>query len=161
MRWPQIFIFLVFTITAGKAIADDLNNGFMQLSEGKPEEAIRLWTPLAKAGDKVAQASLGLLYQTGQGTKPDHARAVELFKKSAKQGYPFAFTALANSYHEGLGVEKSSRLALFWFLLSADVDPNAAYMVEALAKEIPSPIFDEVVADAIKCQASNYNSCGL
>jgi hypothetical protein len=50
---------------------------------------------------------------------------------------------------------------LFWFLLSADVDPNAAYMVEALAKEIPSPIFDEVVADAIKCQASNYNSCGF
>ena len=161
LRWPQIFIFLVFAITVCKAIADDLNNGFMRLSEGKPEEAIRLWTPLAKAGDKVAQASLGLLYQTGQGTKPDHARAVELFKKSAKQGYPFAFTALANSYHEGLGVEKSSRLALFWFLLSADVDPNAAYMVEALAKEIPSPIFDEVVADAIKCQASNYNSCGL
>ena len=50
-------------------MADDLNDGFLKLSENKPEEAIQLWMPLAEAGDKVAQASLGLLFQTGQGRK--------------------------------------------------------------------------------------------
>jgi len=141
------------------AVADDLNAGFVKLSEGKPDEAVKLWAPLAESGDKVAQASLGLLYQTGQGAPQDQLRAVELFRKSAKQGYPFAFTALANSYHEGMGVEKSLRKALYWFLLSAEFDPNAAFMVQAIAAELPARTFDEIVAQAVACQASQYSEC--
>jgi TPR repeat protein len=109
LRWVKIMSIAAFTFFAASVSADDLNNGFVKLSEGKPEEAIKLWTPLAESGDKVAQASLGLLYQTGQGVPKDQVRAVELFKRSAKQGYPFAFTALANSYYEGLGVEKAQK----------------------------------------------------
>jgi len=141
------------------AVADDLNSGFVKLSEGKPDEAVKLWAPLAESGDKVAQASLGLLYQTGQGVAQDQLRAVELFTQSAKQGYPFAFTALANSYHEGMGVEKSLRKALYWFLLSAEFDPNAAFMVQAIAAELPARTFDEIVAQATACQASQYSEC--
>jgi len=141
------------------AVADDLNSGFVKLSEGKPDEAVKLWAPLAESGDKVAQASLGLLYQTGQGVAQDQLRAVELFRQSAKQGYPFAFTALANSYHEGMGVEKSLRKALYWFLLSAEFDPNAAFMVQAIAAELPARTFDEIVAQATACQASQYSEC--
>jgi TPR repeat protein len=161
LRWVKIMLIAAFTFFAASVSADDLNDGFVKLSEGKPEEAIKLWTPLAESGDKVAQASLGLLYQTGQGVPKDQVRAVELFKRSAKQGYPFAFTALANSYYEGLGVEKSSKKALYWFLLSAEFDPNAAFMVQAIAEEIPETIFDETVSQAIACEASRYSECGL
>jgi TPR repeat protein len=161
LRWVKIMSIAAFTFFAASVSADDLNNGFVKLSEGKPEEAIKLWTPLAESGDKVAQASRGLLYQTGQGVPKDQVRAVELFKRSAKQGYPFAFTALANSYYEGLGVEKSSKKALYWFLLSAEFDPNAAFMVQAIAEEIPEAIFDETVSQAIACEASRYSECGL
>jgi TPR repeat protein len=161
LRWVRIMLIAAFTFFTTLVSADDLNNGFVKLSEGKPEEAIKLWTPLAESGDKVAQASLGLLYQTGQGAPQDQLRAVQLFKRSARQGYPFAFTALANSYYEGLGVEKSSEKALHWFLLSAEFDPNAAFMVQAIAKEIPKAIFDETVSQAIACQASKYSACGL
>ena len=158
-RWVTIMLITTSALYTAPTIADDLNDGFVKLSEGKPEEAIRLWAPLAEAGDKVAQASLGLLYQTGQGTSPDHLRAVQLFKKSAEQGYPFAFTALANSYHEGLGVEKNRKRALFWFLLSAEFDPNAAFMVQALAEEVSATMFDKIVAEAIACQKSHYLDC--
>ena len=161
LRWLRIMLIAILTIFAAPVSADDLNDGFVKLSEDKPEEAIKLWAPLAESGDKVAQASLGLLYQTGQGVPQDQLRAVQLFKRSAKQGYPFAFTALANSYYEGLGVQKSSKKALHWFLLSAEFDPNAAFMVQAIADEIPKAIFDETVSQAIACQASQYSACGL
>ena len=161
MQWLKIILIAWSAFYMSSAAADDLNAGFVKLSEGKPDEAVKLWVPLAKSGDKVAQASLGLHYQTGQGVPQDQLRAVELFRKSAKQGYPFAFTALANSYHEGMGVEKSLRKALYWFLLSAEFDPNAAFMVQAIAAELPAQIFDETVAQAIACQASQYSECGL
>ena len=161
LRWLRIMLIAILTFFAAPVSADDLNDGFVKHSEDKPEEAIKLWAPLAESGDKVAQASLGLLYQTGQGVPQDQLRAVQLFKRSAKQGYPFAFTALANSYYEGLGVQKSSKKALHWFLLSAEFDPNAAFMVQAIAEEIPKAIFDETVSQAIACQASQYSACGL
>jgi TPR repeat protein len=116
LRWFRIILIAILTFFAAPVSADDLNDGFVKLSEDKPEEAIKLWAPLAESGDKVAQASLGLLYQTGQGVPQDQLRAVQLFKRSARQGYPFAFTALANSYYEGLGVQKSSKKALHWSL---------------------------------------------
>jgi len=100
LPWLRIMLIAALALFAASVSADDLNDGFVKLSEGKPEEAIKLWTPLAESGDKVAQASLGLLYQTGQGAPQDQLRAVQLFKRSARQGYPFAFTALANSYYE-------------------------------------------------------------
>jgi TPR repeat protein len=159
LQWLKIIVIAMVAFYISSAVADDLNAGFVKLSEGQPDEAVKLWVPLAESGDKVAQASLGLLYQTGQGVPQDQLRAVELFRQSAKQGYPFAFTALANSYHEGMGVEKSLRKALYWFLLSAEFDPNAAFMVKAIAAELPARTFDEIVAQAIACQASQYSEC--
>jgi len=161
LHWLKMILVALGAFYMSSAGADDLNAGFVKLSEGKPDEAVKLWAPLAESGDKVAQASLGLLYQAGEGVSQDQLGAVELFRKSAKQGYPFAFTALANSYHEGMGVEKSLRKALYWFLLSAEFDPNAAFMVQAIAAELPARIFDETVAQAIACQASQYSECGL
>ena len=142
-------------------MADDLNNGFLKLSENKPEEAIKLWTPLAEAGDKVAQASLGLLFQTGQGTEVDFIRALELFRASAKQGYPFAFTALWNCYHVGLGVIVDSRIALIWFLLGAEHDPNSAFMAQALITEIPEKEVHLLIQKALACQKSSYLKCNF
>ena len=161
MKRHKYILFPLFFFFVCKAIADDLNEGFLKLSENKPEEAIQLWTPLAEAGDKVAQASLGLLFQTGQGTKVDFIRAMELFRASAKQGYPFAFTALGNSYHEGLGVKEDRRTALIWFLLGAEHDPNSAFMAQALMTEIPEKEVHLLIQKALACQKSSYLKCNF
>ena len=161
MKWHKYILFPLLFLFTYKAVADDLNNGFLKLSENKPEEAIQLWTPLAEAGDKVAQASLGLLFQTGQGTEVDFIRALELFRASAKQGYPFAFTALGNSYHEGLGVKEDRRTALIWFLLGAEHDPNSAFMAQALMTEIPEKEVHLLIQKALACQKSSYLKCNF
>ena len=161
MKRHKYILFPLFFFFVCNAIADDLNEGFLKLSENKPEEAIQLWTPLAEAGDKVAQASLGLLFQTGRGTEVDFIRALELFRASAKQGYPFAFTALGNSYHEGLGVKEDRRTALIWFLLGAEHDPNSAFMAQALMTEIPEKEVHLLIQKALACQKSSYLKCNF
>ena len=142
-------------------VADDLNKGFSSLADGRPEEAARYWIPLAESGDKVAQASLGLLYQTGQGVSQDHHRAIALFTASARQGYPFAFTALGASFHDGLGVTLNKPAAMMWFLLAAPFDPNASFMAEALAAELPNTVVQIVRKKADTCRASNFKKCSF
>ena len=159
MKWRKYILFPLLLLISCTAMADDLNEGFLKLSENKPEEAIELWTPLAESGDKVAQASLGLLFQTGQGTEIDLDRAVELFRAAAKQGYPFAFTALGNSYYEGLGVKQDRQTALFWFLLGAEHDPNSAFMAQALMSEISDQKVQLLIQKALLCQNSNFVQC--
>lgn len=104
-------------VVSSNATADDLNKGFVELTEGRPAGAVKLWLPLAEGGDRIAQASLALLYQTGQGVTQDYKKANELLSASAMQGYPFAFTGLGNSFHEGLGVKKISKLQWYGFCL--------------------------------------------
>ena len=100
-------------------------------------------------------------FQTGQGTEVDFIRALELFRASAKQGYPFAFTALGNSYHEGLGVKEDRRTALIWFLLGAEHDPNSAFMAQALMTEIPEKEVHLLIQKALACQRSSYLKCNF
>ncbi len=143
------------------SVADDLNKGFTSLADGRPEDAARYWKPLAKAGDKVAQASLGLLYQTGQGVIQDHQRAFSLFRASAQQGYVFAFTALGASYHDGLGVPLNKPAAMMWFLLASPHDPNASFMAQALADELTATAVQTAREKALICRNSNYQKCSF
>ena len=157
----RLGISVFMLLLAVPVVADDLNKGFTSLADGRPEEAARYWTPLAESGDKVAQASLGLLYQTGQGVSQDHHRAIALFRASARQGYPFAFTALGASYHDGLGVTINKPAAMMWFLLAARFDPNASFMAQALADEMPDTVVQMAVQKADTCRNSNYQKCSF
>jgi len=157
----RLGISVFMLLLAVPVVADDLNKGFTSLTDGRPEEAARYWTPLAESGDKVAQASLGLLYQTGQGVAQDHHRAIALFTASARQGYPFAFTALGASYHDGLGVTINKPAAMMWFLLAAPFDPNASFMAQAVAAELPDTVVQIVREKADTCRNSNYQECSF
>ncbi len=94
-------LFCLIGVVFSNAIADDLNKGFVELTEGRPAGAVKLWLPLAEGGDRIAQASLALLYQTGRGVTQDYKKANQLLVASAMQGYPFAFTGLAIAFMMG------------------------------------------------------------
>lgn len=155
-----VYLFFLFVNSGiSNSKADALNDGFVKLADGKFAEAVELWTPLARSGDKVAQASLGLLYQTGQGVPQDFSRANHLFAASAKQGYVFAFTALGNSFHEGLGVKKDLKVAMAWFLLAMDYDPNAAAMANLISAELHKQALTSVQTKTLRCRDSKYQDC--
>jgi hypothetical protein len=73
----------------------------------------------AKAGDKVAQYTLGYDYYLGSGVAQDFAQAAVWWKKSAEQGFPQAQNNLGVLYNTGKGVPQSYPEAYFWQNLAA------------------------------------------
>ncbi|PKO82963.1 MAG: sel1 repeat family protein [Betaproteobacteria bacterium HGW-Betaproteobacteria-11] len=89
------------------------------IAEGKPEEALRLLTAAANAGDHRAQTRLGWAYEAGRGVPRDLARAAAWFKQAAEAGNGEAMYALAVMYATGAGQVKDAALAAGWLRKSA------------------------------------------
>src|SRR4051794_18847783 len=73
----------------------------------------------AKAGDMVAQYTLGYDYYLGHGVPVDYVQAAIWWRKSADQGYPEAQNNLGVLYNSGKGVPQSYAEAYFWQNLAA------------------------------------------
>jgi TPR repeat protein len=76
--------------------------------------ALELWLPLAQKGDTAAQYDVALMYQQGQGTGKDEAKAFEWFLSSAKQGDQLSMAQVGESYLLGRGVKKNGQEAAKW-----------------------------------------------
>ena len=81
---------------------------------------------LAERGFAPAQFSLGIAYDTGDGVRQDHSKAVKWYRKAALQGHKRAQNNLAASYGRGEGVPQNLELALKWYQIAAQQgDPLA------------------------------------
>jgi uncharacterized caspase-like protein len=63
--------------------------------------SLKVWQPLADAGDEKAQYYLGRIYDNGLGRAPDPTLAAVWYKKAADKGNTAALTALAGLYEKG------------------------------------------------------------
>lgn len=73
----------------------------------------------AKQGDPLALSRLGVMYANGDEGKPyDPAKAVELYKLAAKQGFAAAQLNLAMMYEDGDGTRKNLVLAYGYYTLA-------------------------------------------
>ncbi|NHB58664.1 tetratricopeptide repeat protein [Acinetobacter shaoyimingii] len=80
--------------------AKDFTNAYKELEQ------------LSKAGNSQATYNLAYLTQTGQGTKQDNKKAVELYQQAGNKGYPIANYVLAQNYASGgLGLTKDAAKA--------------------------------------------------
>lgn len=118
----KIIISLFFLLLAGPLAADPLADGVAAYRSADYAAALRLWQPLAEAGNHDAQYNLGLLYQHGRGTDKDLRQAHEWYTRSANQGNPDAMYNLGVMYITGEGVFPSSRQAADLFAHAARQD---------------------------------------
>src|SRR5450432_78962 len=63
----------------------------------------KILRPLAEQGDVAAQYTVGLLYDTGQSGRRDHAEAAKWYRKAAEQGYARAKFYLGDIYYRDEG----------------------------------------------------------
>ncbi len=73
----------------------------------------------AESGNAEAQATLGSMYDNGQGVVKDDAEAVRWYRKAAEQGHAGAQNNLGLMYLDGLGLTKDEGEAYFWMSLAA------------------------------------------
>ncbi|MBR7069782.1 MAG: sel1 repeat family protein [Oxalobacter sp.] len=80
----------------------------------------------AKAGSAVAQAEMGLRYQTGEGVRQNVEKALYWFKKAAKQGNPIGLEEVGTAYYRGDGVARNNQKAIEWWKQAAEKDKSSA-----------------------------------
>jgi len=103
--------------------------------------------PEAKDLDQaVSLYALGLKYLHGNGVIKNNLKALRLFKKSAKQGYPRADYQLGIMYRDGIGAGRDRKEAIKWFRLAAawgEVDAKNALEKLINGKSSKNDIIDD------------------
>jgi TPR repeat protein len=105
--------------------SDEYLNGLKAYEERDFVLAIKLWRPLASAGDARAQVGVAicLLYgSVGRGNlvKTDYPAAIEWLRKAATQSEPTAQFQLGQCHEQGRGVPQNSALAIELYRSAAE-----------------------------------------
>ncbi len=97
------------------------------------EELVSDTMQLARQGDREAQFSLGLMYDTGNMVERDPEQAVFWFKKAATAGVAGACLYLGMKYAFGAGVKQDRAKAEHWYERAALQGwPQAAFLLGSL-----------------------------
>jgi hypothetical protein len=103
----------------GPAMAGPLEDGEAALNRSDYAAAVKIFRPLADAGNASAQGKLGKLYADGQGAPQDYAQAVGWYRKAAEQGDYVGQISLGTMYEFGHGAPQDYVRAHMWYNLAA------------------------------------------
>ena len=79
-------IMAALLLGSGNALAGPWEDGMVAYNRGDYVPAIRLFRPLAEAGNPKAQTQIGTMYRKGEGTASSPTRAFMWFSLAAKRG---------------------------------------------------------------------------
>ncbi len=95
--------------------------GTYQYDLGNVSEALKWYRRGVALNDVSAQTHLGDMYLDGVGVERDLAKALELFRPSAEQGYPLAQYKIGVIYQQGdRRVRRDMASAVTWFRKAAE-----------------------------------------
>jgi TPR repeat protein len=114
----KILTILTLLCAVGSAYAADIILAQEYYDKGDFVKAFQEFSALAETGNPLAQSSLGVLYDNGQGVAKDDNKAIFWYRKSADQGNQFGEFNLGTMYFSGNGVEKDMVEACKWWSLS-------------------------------------------
>ncbi len=115
---------------APAATRADMASGWQAYTAGDYETAIRIWQPLAEAGDHQAAYALGMAWQiTGR-----PGEAVPWYEQAAQAGVTQAQVLLGTIYARGSDVPRDLVRAYAWLHRAAEAKgPNAQLMLDSVA----------------------------
>ncbi|MBP3195188.1 MAG: sel1 repeat family protein [Cardiobacteriaceae bacterium] len=130
MKATKLKLFLSIALAATSFVANaqdassDLAQAAQAAAQGDKAQAAKHLQNAANKGDAVAQFNLGVAYASGDGVTANEKTAIDLWQKSAAQGYPAAQYELAIYY---LDKKQASKAAPLLKSLADNGDPAAQY----------------------------------
>ena len=112
-------LFSVLLLLASSAWAGPIEDAAAAYSRGDYAAAMKIIRPLAAKGEAGAQASLGFMYEKGEGVLQNYAEAVKWYRLAAAQGIAQAQSNLGVMYEKGEGVLQDYAQAVKWYRLAA------------------------------------------
>jgi len=134
---------LIAALVAGTALAGPVDDARQLYLDGEFEAALKTLIPAAEAGDANAQNIVADAYDEGNGVAQDHDKALELWIKSANQGFSRARYNLGLLYENGRdGIAPDIEEAIRWYVKAAasknpDAFTNLGYIFESGKRGAP------------------------
>lgn len=147
------------------AIADTLLDAKNAFDAGDYAKAAKLFKPLAKKGNAIAQVSLGEMYVNGQGVSQDDQEAEKWYRLAAAQGNSVAQSYLGWMYINGQGVPQNFVLAYMWLNIasSTETDSNRKQQAVESRDKTERLMNEQQIAEAQeltkKCTANKFKGC--
>jgi TPR repeat protein len=154
----------LFALT-GQAMADSLLDAQRAYGAGDYAKAAKLFKPLAKQGNALAQTSLGVMYNNGQGVPQDDQEAEKWYRLAAEQGNAVAQSYLGWMYSNGQGVPQDNILAYMWLNIASATENDSARQKQAAenrdktARLMTAQQIVEAQELAKKCTANKFKGC--
>lgn len=126
---PLLLLPLAIAAQAAPAL-DPLADALRTLEAGRHQQGVQMLTPLANAGNALAQYRLGMLYYHGQGVGEDEKMAIYWWKKAAAQGNVESMFQLGSAFLFGAQTAKfvpdPDREAAMWYFQAASAGHTEA-----------------------------------
>jgi len=126
---PVLLVPLAIAAHAAPAV-DPLVDALRTLETGRHKQGVQMLTPLANAGNALAQYRLGMLYYHGQGVAEDEKMAIYWWKKAAAQGNVESMFQLGSAFLFGSQTAKfvpdPDREAAMWYFQAASAGHTEA-----------------------------------
>lgn len=159
MKLTLIPLILFFLFNGQVLSAGDLLKGFEAYSSGDYQTAHEEWSSLAESGDPIAQTSLAIMYQLGQGVQINHPKAFALLQNAARKGYVPAQTSLGSFYEKGVGVPLDNVRAYMWYYIASSSDAVSRTLLEIMKQTVNSNQINTAMLLAEECVNSNFVKC--
>ncbi len=104
-----------------------------------------LLSKAAEEGDIKAQATLGWMYENGEGIDKSFKKAVKWYRKAAEQGHAEAQAGLGRCYYNGTGVSQDYEQAVVWYRKAAEQNHTWAQASLAYYYEMIDQDFREAI----------------
>jgi hypothetical protein len=134
------------------ASAGPFEAGLKAFDQGKYEEALALWMPLAEGGRAAAQFNIAVMYEQGLGVGKSDVEAARWYRSAAERGDVTSQLKIGSLYQDGTGVAKDLGNASYWYgeaakggVDFADVARQARERLAGLPKEYQAGA-EEIVA---------------
>jgi len=115
--------------------------------------ALRIWLPMAQAGDAVAQTYVGEIYEKGLGLPADYALAAQWYQKASSQGDSRAKINLGHLYEKGLGVKQDKETALNLYRSASGLAADKLMFASTLSSNyVPRGEYESVQQELVEEQ---------
>ena len=122
-------------------LSASFEDGLKAAKKDDYKTAFKKWQALAKKGDVNTQATVAVLYHTGQGVSKDYKKAFYWYKKAAEQGNAASQANLGVMYAKGTGTQRNMVESYAWYTLAATAHKdkkvgNELWGLDAIASQL-------------------------
>ena len=145
-----LMLVLIFPVSAS------YEEGLAAAKKDNYKVAFQKWKKLAQEGNVKVQATVAVLYHTGQGVKKDYEKAFYWYKKAAEKGNSASQANLGVMYAKGTGTKRDIVESYAWYSVAAAANKDKKVGNELWGIEAISSLLSKQEMEKAKKLAQQY-----